>query len=77
MLGLLLISDATHVMTAIGFVGINVAIQDAIATAKLPTDPMKQERIHAHELAEVQSQRQDAVSSIQTIQSLIQNRNIQ
>ena len=45
-LGLLLISDATHVMTAIGFVGINVAIQDAIATAKLPTDPMKQGSMH-------------------------------
>lgn len=61
-------------MSPIGGVEINLAIQDAIATANLLTEPLKKGCINTHALAQVQSQRQEAVRSIQTGQSLIQNR---
>jgi 2-polyprenyl-6-methoxyphenol hydroxylase-like FAD-dependent oxidoreductase len=72
--GLLLIGDAAHVMTPVGGVGINVAIQDAVATANLLVEPLRAGRLRLSHLAAVQRQRELPVRVIQTFQSLLQNR---
>ena len=71
--GLLLIGDAAHVMSPIGGVGINVAVQDAISAANLLTEPLRQESISSDQLATVQSQREGAVHSMQSFQTMVQN----
>ena len=72
--GLLLIGDAAHVMSPVGGVGINVAIQDAIAAANLLIEPLNRESIKSDQLASVQSQREQAVHAIQRFQTMVQNR---
>ena len=39
--GLLCIGDAAHAMSPVGGIGINIAVQDAVATANLLTDPLR------------------------------------
>ena len=75
--GLLLIGDAAHVMSPIGGVGINMAIQDAISAANLLTEPLRRQSIGSNQLATVQLQREGAVHSIQGFQTMVQNRIIQ
>jgi len=72
--GLILIGDAAHIMSPVGGVGINYAIQDAVATVNQLADPLKEDRLAVSDLAEVQKKREPAVAAIQKIQSLIQNR---
>jgi 2-polyprenyl-6-methoxyphenol hydroxylase-like FAD-dependent oxidoreductase len=40
--GVLLIGDAAHAMSPMGGVGVNLAVQDAVATARLLSEPLKQ-----------------------------------
>ena len=75
--GLLLIGDAAHVMSPIGGVGINYAIQDAVATANHLSQPLKNKQVQTRHLAAVQRQRQLPTCFIQTFQSLIQKNLIQ
>ena len=75
--GLLLIGDAAHVMSPIGGVGINMAIQDAISAANLLTEPLRRQSIGSNQLATVQLQREGAVHSIQGFQTMVQNHIIQ
>lgn len=70
--GLLLIGDAAHVMSPVGGVGINYAIQDAVATANCLSQPLKQKVVKSSHLAAVQRQRQLPTRFIQFFQSLIQ-----
>jgi 2-polyprenyl-6-methoxyphenol hydroxylase-like FAD-dependent oxidoreductase len=70
--GLLLIGDAAHVMSPVGGVGINYAIQDAVATANHLSQPLKQHQVQTRHLAAVQRQRQLPTRFIQFIQSLVQ-----
>ena len=72
--GLLLIGDAAHIMSPVGGVGINYAIQDAVATVNILAEPIKENRLSAVHLEKVQKRREPAVALIQKIQSLIQNR---
>ncbi len=72
--GLLLIGDAAHVMSPVGGVGINYAIQDAIETANVLTEPLKSGRVSEAQLAEVQTRREAAVKVIQRFQGLVQDR---
>ena len=72
--GLILIGDAAHIMSPVGGVGINYAIQDAVAVVNQLTVPLKENRLSISDLEEVQKKREPAVASIQKLQSLIQNR---
>jgi 2-polyprenyl-6-methoxyphenol hydroxylase-like FAD-dependent oxidoreductase len=56
--GLLCIGDAAHAMSPIGGVGINLAIQDAVATANLLTAPLSSGRLTIQDLQLVPRRRE-------------------
>lgn len=55
--GLLCIGDAAHAMSPVGGVGINLAIQDAVATANLLAVPLREQRLTLGDLHAVQKRR--------------------
>ena len=61
-------------MSPVGGVGINYAIQDAVATVNLLTDAIKEERLTTTDLARVQSRREPAIKFIQALQMFVQKR---
>jgi 2-polyprenyl-6-methoxyphenol hydroxylase-like FAD-dependent oxidoreductase len=73
--GLLCIGDAAHAMSPVGGVGINLAIQDAVAAANILTSALKgAEPIPEALLARVEARRQWPVRATQAMQLFIQNR---
>ena len=66
--GLLCIGDAAHAMSPVGGVGINLAIQDAVATANLLADPLREGRITEWWLAQVQQRREFPTRVTQRVQ---------
>jgi len=72
--GLLLIGDAAHVMSPVGGVGINYAIQDAVVAANVLAGPLRGGTLNVEHLKEVQRQRVWPTRLIQTLQTQIQKR---
>lgn len=72
--GLLCIGDAAHAMSPIGGVGINLAIQDAVATANLLAKPLRERALADADLAAVQKRREWPAKLTQAAQIAIQNR---
>jgi 2-polyprenyl-6-methoxyphenol hydroxylase-like FAD-dependent oxidoreductase len=55
--GVLCIGDAAHAMSPVGGVGINLAIQDAVAAANSLTEALRENRVNSEDLARVQARR--------------------
>jgi 2-polyprenyl-6-methoxyphenol hydroxylase-like FAD-dependent oxidoreductase len=72
--GLLLIGDAAHAMSPVGGVGINLAIQDAVAAANLLAAPLRSGRLSTGHLRLVQRRRQWPTRATQRMQLFVQNR---
>jgi len=66
--GLLCIGDAAHAMSPVGGIGINIALQDAVATANILTESLLAGAATPHDLARVQHYRQHAVHNTQRVQ---------
>jgi 2-polyprenyl-6-methoxyphenol hydroxylase-like FAD-dependent oxidoreductase len=70
--GLLCIGDAAHAMSPVGGVGINLALQDAVAAANMLYGPLlKKEMITTDMLRKVQKRRELTVRLIQKIQETL------
>ncbi|MDZ8185831.1 MAG: FAD-dependent oxidoreductase [Nostoc sp. ChiSLP02] len=72
--GLLLIGDAAHIMSPVGGVGINYAIQDAVVAANVLTKPLKSRQVQLSDLAKVQHKRELPTRIIQAFQTFVQKR---
>jgi 2-polyprenyl-6-methoxyphenol hydroxylase-like FAD-dependent oxidoreductase len=74
--GLLCIGDAAHAMSPVGGVGINLAIQDAVAAANLLYAPLWAGKVSLEDLAAVQRRREWPTKVTQGVQVFIQKRAI-
>jgi 2-polyprenyl-6-methoxyphenol hydroxylase-like FAD-dependent oxidoreductase len=72
--GLLCIGDAAHAMSPAGGVGINLAIQDAVATANLLGDTLRSGSVPESQLRSVQQRREWPTRMIQSMQVFIHRR---
>jgi 2-polyprenyl-6-methoxyphenol hydroxylase-like FAD-dependent oxidoreductase len=72
--GLLCIGDAAHAMSPIGGVGVNLAVQDAVAAANILWEPLRRGRINGGDLARVQARREFPAKVTQAIQVFLQNK---
>jgi 2-polyprenyl-6-methoxyphenol hydroxylase-like FAD-dependent oxidoreductase len=72
--GLLCIGDAAHAMSPIGGVGINLAIQDAVAAANLLAEPLLKGTPSDADLHAVQSRRMFPTRATQAMQVFVQKR---
>jgi len=72
--GLLCIGDAAHAMSPVGGVGINLAIQDAVAAANLLAAPLREGRLAEADLASVQRRREWPARMTQRVQLAVQKR---
>jgi 2-polyprenyl-6-methoxyphenol hydroxylase-like FAD-dependent oxidoreductase len=69
--GLLCLGDAAHAMSPIGGVGINLAVQDAVAAATLLAGPLRRGRPAEADLAAVRRRRLLPTIAVQTLQRLM------
>ncbi len=72
--GLLCIGDAAHAMSPIGGVGINLAVQDAVAAANILAEPLREGRCTLHVLEKVAKRRKFPTRVTQRLQLTIQDR---
>ncbi len=72
--GLLCIGDAAHAMSPVGGVGINLAIQDAVAAANILFGPLLENRLSIDDLKKVQQRRDWPTRVTQRLQLMIQKR---
>jgi 2-polyprenyl-6-methoxyphenol hydroxylase-like FAD-dependent oxidoreductase len=72
--GLLCIGDAAHAMSPVGGVGINLAVQDAVAAANILWQPLLAGTVGEQELRRVQERREFPTRVIQRAQVFVQER---
>jgi 2-polyprenyl-6-methoxyphenol hydroxylase-like FAD-dependent oxidoreductase len=72
--GLLCVGDAAHAMSPIGGVGINLAVQDAVAAANILASPLLQGAVATDHLHAVQRRRELPTLITQRLQVFLQNR---
>ena len=72
--GFLCIGDAAHAMSPVGGVGVNLAVQDAVATANLLGEALLQGRLTDDDLLKVQHRRLFPTRTTQAFQVVVQNR---
>ena len=72
--GVLCIGDAAHAMSPVGGVGINLAIQDAVAAANILVKPLLAGNLATEHLAAVQRRREWPVKMTQRLQLAVQDR---
>ncbi len=70
--GLLCIGDAAHAMSPVGGVGINLAIQDAVAAANILARPLREDQVSVEDLKAVQKRRDWPTRVTQRLQLTIQ-----
>ena len=72
--GLLLIGDAAHAMSPVGGVGINIAVQDAVAAANRLARPLRAGSVTPADLQAIQQRRVWPARMTQRVQLVMQNR---
>src|SRR3954447_12427303 len=72
--GLLCIGDAAHAMSPVGGVGVNLAVQDAVAAANILAEPLRAGAVTTEHLAAVQERRAFPMQVIQRVQVIVQNK---
>jgi 2-polyprenyl-6-methoxyphenol hydroxylase-like FAD-dependent oxidoreductase len=72
--GFLCIGDAAHAMSPIGGVGVNLAVQDAVAAANQLAVPLKARTVTTDDLRAIQDRRMFPVRATQWMQLMMQNR---
>lgn len=71
--GLLCIGDAAHAMSPVGGVGVNIAVQDAVATANLLAAKLQKGPVSENDLDAVRQRREFPMRVTQAIQVVMQN----
>jgi 2-polyprenyl-6-methoxyphenol hydroxylase-like FAD-dependent oxidoreductase len=71
--GFLCIGDAAHAMSPVGGVGINLAVQDAVAAGNILVKPLSENQLCEKHLAAVQKRREWPTKVTQRLQLAIQN----
>jgi 2-polyprenyl-6-methoxyphenol hydroxylase-like FAD-dependent oxidoreductase len=72
--GLLCIGDAAHAMSPVGGVGVNLAIQDAVAAANILFKPLRQRQVTTDHLLQIQTRRELPTRVTQWLQVTVQRR---
>ncbi|QIS13453.1 FAD-dependent oxidoreductase [Nocardia arthritidis] len=75
--GLLCLGDAAHAMSPVGGVGINLAVQDAVAAARILAGPLRSGSVRTEDLARVQRRRMYPTVATQAMQRLLHDRVIE
>ena len=71
--GLICIGDAAHAMSPIGGVGINLAVQDAVAAANILAEPLRRGTVTIDTLKQIQRRREFPTRVTQRLQIILQN----
>jgi flavin-dependent dehydrogenase len=69
--GLLCIGDAAHAMSPVGGVGINLAIQDAVAAANILAEPLRHGTASTRHPAKIQRRREWPTRITQRVQAIL------